>query len=89
VVQECLICKALFLKEFLLNVQGCDVVVVVLVLVGLLFSPAFLVVLVQVFNPFILREVHREVCGRLCVCKVTCGKELRAGGLALFVCMVG
>ena len=90
-MQECLICEALLLEELLFDVRGCDVIVVVVlvVVVDFLFSPAFLVVLSRVFNSFVLREVHREVCGRLCVCKVTCREELRAGGLALFVRMVG
>jgi hypothetical protein len=89
-VQECLICEALFLKELLFDVRGCIVVVVVLVLiiVGFLFSLAFLVVLGCVFNSFVLCKVHKEVCRRLCVREVTCGKELRAGSLAFFVRIV-
>jgi hypothetical protein len=59
VVQECLVCEALLLEELLFDVRGCNVVVVrVLVLVDLLFSPAFLVVLDYVFDPFILRKVY-------------------------------
>ena len=90
-MQECLVCEALFREELLLSVRGCDVLVVVLalVLVGFLISPVFLVVLGRVFDSFVLREVHGEVCGRSCVCKMTCGEELRTGGLALFVRVVG
>ena len=62
-MQECLVCEALFCKELLLNVRNCNVVVViVLVLVRFLVSLAFLVVLVRVFNSFVLRKVHGKVC---------------------------
>jgi hypothetical protein len=57
-VQECLICEALFREELLLDVRGCNIVVVVLVRVDLIFYPAFLVVLDHVFDTFILRKVH-------------------------------
>jgi hypothetical protein len=89
-VQECLIYKALFLKELMFDVPSCNVivVVVVLVLVDFLFSLAFLVVLGRVFNSFILRKVHREVCEQLYIRRVTSRKELRAGSLTLFVCIV-
>jgi hypothetical protein len=85
-MQECLICKALLLKELLFEVLliASTVIVVVIVVVVLVA----LVVLVCVLAPFILYKVHREVLRCLSTCKVTCREELRACGVALVISVV-
>jgi hypothetical protein len=86
-MQECLICKALLLKELLFEVLLIASAVIVVVIVVIV--PVALVVLVCVLAPFILCKVHREVLGCLSTCEVTCRKELRTCSLAFFVCVFG
>jgi hypothetical protein len=88
-VQEYSIYKALFLKELLLNVKGCNfIIVIIIILIYLFFSLTFFFILDYVSNSFTLREVYREVCRQLYVCKVIYRKELYIGSLTLFVYIV-
>ena len=57
-MQECLICKALLLKELVFKVLLVASAVVVVAILAVFFSPASLVVLASVLNAFIFCKVY-------------------------------